>query len=345
MNTTIIEQFEQLVAQKRRELLKASDKERFHKSISLTQTQKVVRLLKQFPEEILGDVQLKRLERMKGVGKKSIERIREIIEKGRLKEIKITKGTKVTDRQLKQIEDLKQVINIGDATARDLVLKKKITSVAKLKKAHKDGKITLNDKILLGLKYHKKYHQNIPREEVLKIDNYINKQAKRVDLQLYSVICGSYRRVRPSSNDIDVLITHPSIKTKNQLIKMGDDNYLHQLVRRLEDAGFLLDAMTDKNFNNKYMGFCRLGSKTKIRRIDIRFVPRRSYYPALLYFTGSGDFNRRMREHAITLGFKLNEYGLFKKKDDGSFRKISVKSEKDIFVKLGMAYVEPVDRL
>ena len=84
------------------------------------------------------------------------------------------------------------------------------------------------------------------------------------------------------------------------------------------------------------MGFCK---SDKVRRIDIRYVPYKSYYSALLYFTGSGEFNRNMRTVAISLGYKLNEYGLYK-----NGKKIKVKSEKDIFNELGMEYVDPSKR-
>ena len=53
--------------------------------------------------------------------------------------------------------------------------------------------------------------------------------------------------------------------------------------------------------------------KDIIIRIDIRLIPYNSLYYSLLYFTGSGDFNQRMRKLAKKLGFKFNEYGLFKK--------------------------------
>ena len=83
------------------------------------------------------------------------------------------------------------------------------------------------------------------------------------------------------------------------------------------------------------MGFCKLKNK-EVRRIDIRFVPFQSYYSALLYFTGSYQLNQEMRQIAKKLGYKLNEYGLYKNK-----KLIKVNSEKDIFDKLKMKYKEP----
>ena len=43
------------------------------------------------------------------------------------------------------------------------------------------------------------------------------------------------------------------------------------------------------------MGICQLDKKHKVRRIDIKAYPKDQYGFALLYFTGSGNFNRSMR--------------------------------------------------
>jgi DNA polymerase/3'-5' exonuclease PolX len=53
-----------------------------------------------------------------------------------------------------------------------------------------------------------------------------------------------------------------------------------------------------------------------------------------------------MRQVAKTMGYKLNEYGLFKEKKDGTFsdNPVKVKSEKDIFKKLKLDYLEPPER-
>ena len=49
------------------------------------------------------------------------------------------------------------------------------------------------------------------------------------------------------------------------------------------------------------MGICITSDKIA-GRIDIRFIPYESYFPAILYFTGSGEFNRIMRKEANDKG-------------------------------------------
>ena len=89
------------------------------------------------------------------------------------------------------------------------------------------------------------------------------------------------------------------------------------------------------------MGLCKYKSNP-VRRIDIRFIPLDCYASSLLYFTGSGEFNKNMRTYAIKNGYTLNEYGLYKQiKINNKKVKIKTNSEEDIFKSLNLNYVEP----
>ena len=92
-----------------------------------------------------------------------------------------------------------------------------------------------------------------------------------------------------------------------------------------------------------YKGFCKLGPKYPVRRIDIKFVPYDSYYTALFHLTGSGDFNKKIRLTAMSLGYKLSEYEICKYVGK-KCKRFKVKSEKDIFDILGLEYVQPKHR-
>ena len=58
------------------------------------------------------------------------------------------------------------------------------------------------------------------------------------------------------------------------------------------------------------MGICKLDAKSLHRRIDIKVYPHDQYAFALLYFTGSGNFNIRMRTNALKQGYSLSDFGL-----------------------------------
>lgn len=340
-NRKIIDQFIKLIEQINYDLNKSETNEKRNRNMfRLRQMKNVLRILKGYKKVIRRGEDLKDI---KGIGKGTIVRINEILEKGYLKEIKVlSKKSKLN----KYVNDLQKVIGIGKTTAIELV-NRGITSVKQLKSMYKKGEIELNDKILLGLKYYGKYDENIPRKEIDKMEIYLQKIIDKVSGRLHGIICGSYRRGKKVSHDIDLLITHPNIKKMSD-IKEDKNNYLIRLVKLLKSDGFLVDDMTDKHIKTKYMGFSKLGKKYPIRRFDIRYVPYESYYSALLYFTGSGDFNKVMRVNAIKKGYKLNEYGIYKikEKDDGRlvFKRIKIGSEKDIFDILDMKYVEPRKR-
>ena len=66
------------------------------------------------------------------------------------------------------------------------------------------------------------------------------------------------------------------------------------------------------------------------RRIDIMYTKPEEYPFAVLYFTGSMEFNVKMRNELLERGYTLNEYGVkFVDKDKKFTEKF--KKEKDIF--------------
>jgi DNA polymerase (family 10) len=76
---------------------------------------------------------------------------------------------------------------------------------------------------------------------------------------------------------------------------------------------------------------------------DLRVVSDAEFPFALAYFTGSKEHNIAMRQRAIARGLRLNEYGLFKSKEETRDPKLLVacKTEEEIFQKLDLVFVEP----
>src|SRR5581483_10636888 len=71
---------------------------------------------------------------------------------------------------------------------------------------------------------------------------------------------------------------------------------------------------------------------------DLRLVEPESRGAALQYFTGSKNHNIALRDRAINLGFKLNEYGLFRTDTD---QRVAGRTEEEIYDALGLAWVPP----
>ena len=309
----------------------------------LRQTKNSLQIIKKYQKKITLD-NIADFAELPGIGKGTIDRIKEIIKTGKLKEIIPFIDT--TDENKELLEELESIVGIGRAHALELI-KNGITSIDDLKMKIDNGEIKVNDKIKLGIKYHNKFFGNIPRKEIDKIYKIItaiikklNKQYKLTDENKYVFeICGSYRREKDTSGDIDILIsklnsTEANINNINHLLIIVDK--LKENIKTNNNKPLIVDDMTDKNFVTKYMGFAQY-KNNPFRRIDIRFVPYDSYYSALLYFTGSAELNRKMRQIAKSMKLKLSEYGLTK--EDGT--RLEITSEYDFFKILKIEYLPP----
>ena len=347
LNENIIKEFQRLIA------FKKSEKEEFIKikdtknitayNFRLKQLNSVLIILKKYPEKIT----LKNYQELKdidGIGANTIQRIKEILESGKLAELNDFKDLSIEKEKI--IEELEEVIGIGRVMATEFY-NQGIESVKILKQKIKKKEFVVNEKIELGLKYYGVYKKNIPRDEIDEINKLIKKIISKMNT-LYKLdkeskyifqICGSYRREKPTSGDIDVLISKLDLKDNTD----DNINHLERVINTLkndlkenDDKPLLIDDITDKNYETKYMGFAKY-KKNPVRRIDIRFVSYESYYSALLYFTGSATLNVNMRKIAEKMGLKLSEYGLTR--EDGS--RLEVESEYDIFKILKIEYLHP----
>lgn len=76
---------------------------------------------------------------------------------------------------------------------------------------------------------------------------------------------------------------------------------------------------------------------------DLRVVSDAEFPFALMYFTGSKEHNIVMRQRAIERGLRLNEYGLFRSKEETRAPKLLVacKTEEEVFRALDLHYVPP----
>ena len=371
LNLKIINEFEKLINFVQHEIDQAKEnknqKEAIANSFRLKQIKNALSTIKKYPKMLTKD-NLSDFSEFPGIGKGTIDRITEILENGNLKELKNFKDTGNEDR--KAIEELESIVGVGRVTAMEFI-KQGIKSVDELKKKISSKEIDVNEKILLGVKYYGKFLGNIPREEIEKVHKLISKVIDKMnkhygldDTNKYIFeICGSYRREKPTSGDIDVLVSKLGTKmddaTSDDANSDDDDsndadsndsdadsdniNHLERLIKRLKkpiksnnNQPLLIDDITDKNYETKYMGFAKY-KDNPFRRIDVRYVAHDVYPSAMLYFTGSAELNLKMRKIAKTMKLKLSEYGLTQ--EDGT--KLKVESEYDVFKILKIEYLQP----
>lgn len=281
-------------------------------SFKVNSFKKTINLIKEIDYEINSAEQLKNV---KSIGKGTIDRINEILKNGNLQE---NKNVEKKQKNISDFNKLQTITGIGPAKAKQLI-EKKISFNDLIEKPSDSMLNELTHHQLIGVKYYHDLLKRIDSKIIYDIEQYL----KKFDFKFN--ICGSYRRKKENSGDIDILI-------------LEEKKTLKDIVKILTEDKFIIDNLTDDG-KTKYMGICKT-PKSHAMRIDIRLLPKQSYPFALLYFTGSKKTNTYMRNIAIKAGYKLSEYGLFDKKN--TF--IPLESESAIFEFLHIPYLSPEKR-
>lgn len=130
-------------------------------------------------------------------------------------------------------------------------------------------------------------------------------------------VAGSLRRGKETIGDLDLLAVGPKATTA-----------LEHFLKHPSVVEILVHGETKASVR---IGHERL-------QVDVRALPTESYGAALQYFTGSKEHNVALRERAVRMGFRLNEYGLFR---DSDGEKVAGSDEAEIYEKLGLRWVSP----
>jgi len=249
------------------------------------------------------------------------------------------------------------VHGIGAATAAEWIAR----GVTSLADAEERGLLSERQKV--GARFAEDFKRRIPRAEVTLIAAAVREALRTVLLDegvpagevssaAEAVPCGSYRRGKESSGDVDVLITRRDGGRSCDL--------LPRVCAALSAAGHEMHHLHDP-FEKKekeegescsYMGIVRLEGYATHRRLDLKVYPREEFAYALLYFTGNDHFNRSMRFYAKKLGYSLSDHGLANRgginsrgeEVRGTRNIVPAESEADIFAALGFEYRAPEDR-
>jgi DNA polymerase (family 10) len=126
---------------------------------------------------------------------------------------------------------------------------------------------------------------------------------------------GSLRRATETCGDIDIL----AIGVKPEVM---DTFVSYPLVERILGRG---DTKSSVLIRGGYQA-------------DLRLVPPESRGAAMQYFTGSKPHNIVLRDRAIALGMKLNEYGVFRVADEA---KLAGETEEGVYDALGLPWIPP----
>ncbi len=258
-----------------------------------------------------------RLEDLPAIGKDLAAKIRELYETGKLESLEELKeevpGTLI---------EIMNIPGLGPKRARQLWEGLKISTLAELEEAARDGRLdelpgfgkTLESRILKGIEDLKARGQRFKLSDA---DTYVRplldhlKESKGlVDLE----VAGSYRRRCETVGDIDLLAT-----TADGTSVMDD------FVGYSEVSDLLAKGSTK--------------SSVRLRgglQVDLRLVDRESYGAAMVYFTGSKAHNIVIRGIGRERGLKINEYGVF----EGD-KLICGATEAEVFQSIDLPWIPP----
>ena len=169
--------------------------------------------------------------------------------------------------------------------------------------------------ILRGIARMRKYQDRFLQNKALKEATTMHDAVRELPGVTRSMIGGSLRRKRETIGDIDILAS-------------------------AADSAPIMDAFT--SHENVATVIAKGDTKSSVIlksgiNCDLRVVTDEQYPFATHYFTGSKQHNIEVRAIAGKKGLKLNEYGLFDKKD----KPTPCKDEAAMFAVLGLDWIPP----
>lgn len=265
----------------------------------------------------------KELKAMKGIGDAIADKTIELLYTGKMAYLERLRE----DSSIQDKIRLLRVSGIGLKTYEQLV-QKGIATIEQLRVAHNNNTAHLTHAQELGLVHYDDLQMRIPRKESRKLELCLQRwcaEHRGAHTGPTVQFVGSYRRKKPTSGDIDILLLHTTI---DECIA-----HIHKQ-KKYDIVGFITHGREKTSF------LMRIDEH--VRRVDMLVTTDESYVPALVYFTGSKFFNIRMRQVAKEKGYVLNEHGLWRAGggtggDKG--QRVVMRTEEELFGVLGMGFV------
>lgn len=284
--------------------------------------ERAARNIESLSEDIQDLINENRLSEIPGVGKDLAQKIIEITKTGKLEFFEELKRS-IPEGLL----DLLNIPSVGPKHAKLFYDKLKVKSVKELEESARAGKLlglegvkektVLN--ILKGIALFKKGRERMDLAKALKAADEFIKPLKKNPCALKISACGSLRRMQETVGDIDILAVsaYPD-KIMDAFLRLPD-------IKDVSAKGLSKSSVITKE-----------GAQ-----IDLRIVEEKSFGAAMIYFTGSKNFNIKLRQLAIKKNLKVNEYGVFKVSKAGRETYLCGKNEEEVFTSLCLQFIEP----
>lgn len=214
--------------------------------------------------------------------------------------------------------ELTHLMGIGAQKA-DKLISDGLTNIQQLKSKKWSALLPEETKLFIKLKPIDK----IPHDDIKTyVEPIIN--TLRLGDDIKTQFAGSYRRQKPISSDIDIMVVSDNNDALNTFVNVLKTKVKAYPYSHGDDKVSIIIVINPK----------------RIYKIDAFRANREESIPMLLYSTGSKEFNIRMRAVAKKKEYMLNQRGLYK----NGVRVNGLTSERDYFDILGMTYLEPNQR-
>ena len=282
---------------------------------------RVTQLLESLPQEVEEIYKRGELHNLPGVGASIAEKIKEIIETGKLKYHEELKKNIPSG-----LLEMLRIPEMGPKTVALVYKKLGISTIEELEKAAREKKLRnlyglgpkTEENIIKGMSLIKKRKERIPLHEALVLAEDIIKRLKESGKVKRITYCGSVRRRKETIGDIDILATS-------------------------SDPSQVMEVFTSLPLVKEVVAKGHTKSSILVgegRQVDLRVVEEESFGAALHYFTGSKSHNIRVRELGVRKGLKINEYGVFVRKKEKDER-IGGREEEEVFTYVDLPYIPP----
>jgi DNA polymerase (family X) len=286
--------------------------------------QNAARTLQQLSEPLAKVVSEDRLGEIKGIGEALQQKITELVTTGKLKYYDELKASIPSGMRA-----MLEIPGLGPKKIKVLHDKLGVDTIEKLEQACKEGKVA--ELPGFGEKTQANLCAGIERRR-----NYASRHLLVKAMAAAEPILESLR-------------AHPDV------IRCSTAGSMRRHKEIIGDVDFLASSKNPSNvieFFVQQPGIIAVSAKGETKasvvvqggiQADLRVVSDTEYPYALAYFTGSKEHNIVMRQRAISRGLRLNEYGLFRSKEETRDPKLLVPchSEEEIYSELGLDFVEP----
>jgi len=259
------------------------------------------------------------LEEVPGIGTSTAEKIEEYLETG-----KITYYEELRASLPPGITTLMSVPEVGPKTAVLLYEKLGVTTIDELEKAARQGLVRklprkgakTEENILKGIELIRRTKERLPLGQVLPHAKEIEDALRALKEVKAISLAGSIRRMKETIGDIDVLVT-----SSRPARVMDVFTTLPQVQRVLAKGPTRSSVLLEVGI-----------------QADVRVVKPESFGAALQYFTGSKEHNVKLREKGVRRGLKINEYGVFRVKDE---KRVAGRTEEEVYAALDLPWIPP----